>query len=284
MSRHRIAQWLAATLVGFAASAANADTITDLSGAGASATINGAFFQQISFDPTGTGIFAPFLRVQRTPNEMGYNTDGTAASLQSGFSTKIPDPHTHSVLYSDLLPVQLPSGGPANYYRFTLDIGEPGNISSPSSLITLTQFKLFLGASTVPNNLNAGSNSFGNDDNGIPTNSALVYDLDSGGDVAVTLRDRNSGNGQADYEIFVPVFAAQAGRPQFYLYVQLGNIPDDGNHFSSDGSFEEFSVQTGGSIITSPVPAPPALVLGLVGAAGLFGKRAWARKRMPEMA
>jgi hypothetical protein len=134
----------------------------------------------------------------------------------------------------------------------------------------------------VPNNLNAGLTSFGNDDNGNPTNSALVYDFDSGGDVALTLRDNNSGNGQADYEFYVPIFAADANRPQVYLFAQFGNIPDDGNHFSSDGSFEEFAVQTG--IVTSPVPAPPALVLGLVGAVGLFGKRAWARRRTPVVA
>jgi len=35
------------------------------------------------------------------------------------------------------------------------------------------------------------------------------------------------------------------------------------------------------SVAVTPVPAPPALVLGLVGAAGLFGKRAWARRRTP---
>jgi hypothetical protein len=37
-------------------------------------------------------------------------------------------------------------------------------------------------------------------------------------------------------------------------------------------------------VAVAPVPAPPALVLGLVGAAGLFGKRAWARRRTPEFA
>jgi hypothetical protein len=35
------------------------------------------------------------------------------------------------------------------------------------------------------------------------------------------------------------------------------------------------------SVVVTPVPAPPALALGLVGAAGLFGKRAWARRRTP---
>jgi hypothetical protein len=40
-----------------------------------------------------------------------------------------------------------------------------------------------------------------------------------------------------------------------------------------------------GKVKTSPVPAPPALVLGLIGVAGLLGKRAWsARKRTLESA
>jgi hypothetical protein len=43
-------------------------------------------------------------------------------------------------------------------------------------------------------------------------------------------------------------------------------------------------INVAGTLQTTPVPAPPALVLGLVGAAGLFGKRAWARRRTLEMA
>jgi hypothetical protein len=39
-----------------------------------------------------------------------------------------------------------------------------------------------------------------------------------------------------------------------------------------------------GTLSTQPAPTPPAFVLGLVGAVGLFAMRAWTRKRTPELA
>src|SRR5262245_30513946 len=47
----------------------------DLTTAGASGFINGAFFQQTGPQPTGTGAIQSFVRIQRNVSEQGYNTD-----------------------------------------------------------------------------------------------------------------------------------------------------------------------------------------------------------------
>jgi hypothetical protein len=51
-------------------------TIVDLTGSNDSGTINGAQFVFTTPQPTGTGVIQPFLRVENTPIEQGYNTSG----------------------------------------------------------------------------------------------------------------------------------------------------------------------------------------------------------------
>jgi hypothetical protein len=63
------------TLVGTAAFAAAAPaTALDLVNAGDSGFVNGAFFQQVPDQSTGTGVIEPFLRVQANGTEQGFNT------------------------------------------------------------------------------------------------------------------------------------------------------------------------------------------------------------------
>src|SRR5262245_39107640 len=58
MSRRHTTQWLAAAIVGLAASAAKADTVIDLTTGGSSATLNdGSKIFQVSPQTTGTGVF-----------------------------------------------------------------------------------------------------------------------------------------------------------------------------------------------------------------------------------
>src|SRR6266550_5904837 len=57
------------TTVGYA-------TVVDLTGSNDSGTINDAQFVFTTPKPTGTGVIQPFLRVENTPVEQGYNTSG----------------------------------------------------------------------------------------------------------------------------------------------------------------------------------------------------------------
>src|SRR2546423_38825 len=67
----------------------NTGTITGIPG-------GTARFDFMTQQPTGTGVIKPFLRVQNTPTEQGYNTSGgTPFDDKSG-------PWTHNIQVSDL--------------------------------------------------------------------------------------------------------------------------------------------------------------------------------------
>ena len=51
-------------------------TVVDLTGSNDSGTINGAQFVFTTPQPTGTGVIQPFLRLENSPVEQGYNTSG----------------------------------------------------------------------------------------------------------------------------------------------------------------------------------------------------------------
>src|SRR5207237_5169458 len=71
-----IAASVVCTTVGYA-------TVVDLTGSNDSGAINGAQFVFTTPKPTGTGVIQPFLRVENTPIEQGYNTSiGTTFDAQ----------------------------------------------------------------------------------------------------------------------------------------------------------------------------------------------------------
>ena len=154
----------------------------DLTTAGSSGTINGALFEQWDGQPTGTGVFDPFVRIQHDPPppygiEAGYNTDGTIE-----FETKDDGGHnwTHSLPLSLLVPVMI---GGTEYYQFALDIDETnakGGNTGP--LLSLDELEIYL---------QAGPAEF-------PYSSFVnkIYDLDGAGDSWIILDySLNHGSG-----------------------------------------------------------------------------------------
>src|SRR5687768_903451 len=136
---------------------ANADMI-DLTTAGASDSINGATFEQVAPQSTGTGVFSAFVRVQHNGTESGYNTDGDLE-----FDTKAGS-HTHSLLLADVPIVNI---GGTDYREFLLDINEP--TGQEREFLSLDELMIHLEAS--------------GDLTGYPSNfSSPIYDLDAGGD------------------------------------------------------------------------------------------------------
>jgi hypothetical protein len=281
MSRHRIAQWLAATFVGFAASSASkADVIVDATAQNSTTALpGGASAIQVSPQSTGTGVFNPFLRLDSNSGvEAGLNSDAKKPPFDD-----IAGIHTKSIFFGQLVPVTI-SG--TSYIQFRLDINQEGaKPADAKAKISLTDFRIYLGNTAFPV-YDPTTKTFSSG----PTTS--VYDIDNfGNDVTVNLDSGyNPGSGIGDYYFNIPTskFGASPDPLSFvYLYTQFGTLNPDATHFEANDGFEEWSTVLNPNVpppITNPVPAPPALVLGLVGAAGLFGKRAWARKRTPEMA
>jgi hypothetical protein len=90
----------------------------------------------------------------------------------------------------------------------------------------------------------------------------LRYDLDAGTDSVVRINDMNSGSGQADVRILVPVsaFGSAAATDFLYLFARFGDTD------ATEGGFEEFAALT-------VIPLPTTAALGLAGLAGLAIRR-----------
>jgi hypothetical protein len=274
MSRHRIAQWLAASLVGIAANAVKADVIIDATAQHSTTALpGGASVVQVNPQSTGTGVFQPFLREDSNSGvEAGLNSDAKKPPFDD-----IAGKWTHSLFFGQLVPVTV-SG--TSYIQLRLDLNQVGTGTNPKAAISLTDFRIYLGNTAFPvydpvaKTFSSGS-------------VTPVYDLDGfGNDNTVNLQSGyNSGSGTGDYYFYIPTSAFGANPdPQsfFYLYAQFGTLSPDATHYEANDGFEEWSTVLNPNVappVTNPVPAPPALVLGLVGAVGLFGKRALARKR-----
>src|SRR5919206_2867569 len=84
-------------------------TIVDLTGSNNTGSINGAQFAFTTQQPTGTGVIQPFLRVQNTPTEQGYNTSGgTPFDDKAGI-------WTHDIQFSDLKTTAVTINGTSYY-------------------------------------------------------------------------------------------------------------------------------------------------------------------------
>jgi len=252
--------WATAFLVYLCPSIARADSIIDLTAAATTPVkYQGAIFAQTSLQPTGTGVFDPFVRIQMKGTEAGYNTDARPVEFQ----TKDENQWTHSLPLNSLSTVEYKG---TQYYQFTLDINEQGNPTG--SKLSMDQFQIYLG--------NSGSLTGFND--GFGSNSVLVYDLDAGpkGDSTVNLNAALNppGSGVADLNVYVPVkyFAGIDNQFSFvYLYSSFGTP------YPSDAGFEEWSaLQNVGSTPTPPpptsVPVPGGLVLGVIALGACFGR------------
>ena len=246
-----------AAILGLWTSNTQADTVVDLTTVGSSGQINGAWYIQTSPQPTGTGNFQPFVRIQNAPGatwESGFNTDYRPVELD----TKDGNQWTHSIKVSNI-PVVTYAG--QLYRQFLLDINEEGN--PDGKMITLDNVQIFLGATGDLHNYPF---------NVAPNLATMIYNMDGApdGPLRVELNYKlNNGSGSGDMFLLVPV--ANFGHVDSYVYLY--------SHFGvpnvSDAGFEEWSVRPGSPVI---VPLPPAAwaglsLMGLLGAGKMLRRR-----------
>jgi hypothetical protein len=213
--------------------------VLDLGSSG-SGSLAGALFSTTDIQPTGTGVFDPFLTVQNTPTEQGYN------SSDLNFDTKRVPQWNHEIQFSQLQTTTLNG---TDYFGFVIDVNEPNG--GPKSLISLDSLKIWTSA-TLQNSTSTDaqgnfSGSLGN----------LVFDLGAGN--SVTYDDSRHGSGSGDINVFIPVtnFAGVSSNDYIYMYQRWGSSD------MSDGGFEETALIAG--VVPIPEVTPSSLICGFVG-------------------
>lgn len=249
-----------ATALTFATASSSA-TVIDLVG-GTDGTANGTLYSRIDTQPTGTGVFQPFLRVQGKEqsvpagSEQGYNADYANAG-DVPFDEKVGT-WTHSLQFGNLVYTEINGVG---YYEFLLDLDDPN--SARQKLISLDKVQIYTSASAL-------SAPYSTD---LSTLGTKRYDMDVGadGDVTVNLDGSlTSGNGQSDMVMYVLAsnFAGvnQNDYVTFYSYF--------GDPYYADGSFEEWGLRACEDCQPPHrVVEPGPLALLALGLMGLYATR-----------
>jgi hypothetical protein len=224
--------------------------------------------------PAGTGVLDPFVRIQKSGSEQGYNTTQDNAG-------DLPFEEKFGLFTHDVTIASLVDHDGDGSYEFVLDIGEP--VNKTQSLLSLDGLKLF--STSAP-----GQNGNTVDSNGNwtgPSDSTLLWDMDSDidgifSDNYVLLdanRNGKPGNGVSDMLMDVDVSildSAPSDEMYFVLWSRFGLSAESGAE--SFGTFEEWSQVK--STTPAPVPEPASafmIGLGLAGLAG-FRKRNQRRK------
>jgi hypothetical protein len=240
IKRNFTAALVAAAMLGIA-SLAQA-TVLDL-GTSGSGTVNGALFQTNNDHPTGTGVYDPFLTIQNTPWEQGYN------SSVGNFDTKREPVWNHEIQFSNL---QVTTINGTAYFGFSIDVNEPNGAKAG---ISLDAFSVYT-SSTLQNSTSTNSSGYFNGSLG-----ALRYSL---GANQVLYTDANTGSGGGDINVYIPVsaFAGTQASDYVYLYQRWGNSDTS----TSNGGFEETALIRG----LAPVPEMSAIfpIIGLLVAVG----------------
>jgi hypothetical protein len=238
---------VASLLLANGARATVVDLTTSLS---ASGSINGALFFASDQQPAGTGFIDSFLRVQASPTEQGYNTDG-------GFPFDDKNPHNfqHSVLLSSLMQFNLNG---TEYFKFMLDANQSG-ASNHTFTMTQLQFYTANSGSLLPTSLNP---------DGTINLGTLAYNMNPSGSTNTVITTA-TGSGKFDAIVYVPVSLFNLSDKYVYLY-----FAGQGN-----GGFEEWTAATG----VNPIPEASTFfpIIGLL--AAVFSTQFVRRRQLQQV-
>jgi PEP-CTERM motif-containing protein len=231
---------------------------------------NDSIWKVLVENPTGTGVYEPFLRYQD-----GKTDEGPKDGIEIGLNTDLkPVPYedkepatiwTRSVLFTDLEVVTLTTG---DYWAFTIDFNEPAN---DARFLSFDIYDIYEGSEPDLGNI---------------LDLDLLWDSTrSGGDLSGTLGDytvltdytlAGSGSGEADIEFLIPV--VESSLPYFYLYIQSGAYVDPfgtpARDWTANAGFEE--------IRTTGIPSVPEPATMLLLGTGFLGLALFGRQRFKK--
>ena len=231
--------------------------------------------------PTGTGVFDPFLTLDSPGNsaiEAGYNTDGHTAL----YMNQLRPEWNNYLRVGDLAKINI---GGVEYYGFELDSNEPGGATK--ELISIDNVRIYTSATdntgsvqSNPDNLDLlGTKRWAMNDplvQGAPPS----YNIDTWIKLDSTQEQANGGSGMSDMILYVPVNAfAGALATDFVWFYNLNGV-----HYTADqdlaaeAGFEEWRAVVGPTSV--PDNGGTLLLLGgaLLGIGALSRCQAMVRK------
>ncbi len=177
---------------------------------------------------SGTGIFDPFVRLQGSPTEKGYNTNGAVA-----FDTK-SGKWTHAILANAIPVVDCDGDGPgtAVCWELFVDINESNN----AKYVSLNELEIWF--TSDPNLVGYV------DPAGFLSGATKVYDFTG----EIKIHDVNQGSGRGDLRYLIPLANIDpfTSTTYFVLYSKWGTsagAAPDGKTYASEGGFEEWKVR-----------------------------------------
>ncbi len=177
---------------------------------------------------SGTGLFDPFVRLQGSPVEKGYNTDGAVA-----FDTK-SGTWTHAIKANAIPVVDCDGGGSgtAECWELFVDINE----SNTAKYISLNEVEIWF--TDDPDLVGYV------DPTGFPSGATQVYDFSG----EILIHDVNQGSGRGDLRYLVELTDIDEwdADTYFVLYSKWGTsagASPDGKTWGSEGGFEEWKVR-----------------------------------------
>jgi uncharacterized repeat protein (TIGR01451 family) len=167
---------------------------------------------------SGTGLFDPFVRLQATPTEQGFNTNA-AVTFDAKTGT-----WTHAILVS-AIPVVTING--TRYWELFNDINET-NSTKP---ISLNKVEIYFAPGPGGANITGYPGFAG-------FSATQVYAFDGN----ILINDVNAGSGRGDLRYLVPLtnIPAPPAGTYFVLYSQWGTTSAT---YNSEGGFEEWKVR-----------------------------------------
>lgn len=194
-------------------------------------------FSRLNVGTAGTGAIDPFLRIQNSPSEQGFNHDRTTSVFNEDHA------HTDSLTIASV-PTYSIDGN--DWMEFLLDVNEPS--SAAERLLSLNQLQIFAATSAVatsPTLINSGSGTTA----GIPyiefNNAVEVFRLSNAAIQYQILIDSSigasGGSGKFDLRFFFDLDVIASLGPQYTHFIVYSQFGAPGSAASNSG-FEEWSI------------------------------------------